>query len=170
MKTTATFILFTILSVSHYSFTQKGNWISMEEAVQLQETEEHPKKIFVDVYTDWCGWCKRMDASTFSNDSLIAEMERMYYLVKLDAEQKDDITIKGHTYKFVPGGRNGYHELAAELLQGSMSYPSYTFISTDTQIIHVLPGYQDVATFGKIAAYIGDDIYLTKTWEEYLKP
>ncbi|MEL7425057.1 MAG: DUF255 domain-containing protein, partial [Bacteroidota bacterium] len=38
-------------------------WLSWDEAIARMATE--PKKIFVDVYTGWCGWCKRMDATTF---------------------------------------------------------------------------------------------------------
>ena len=34
-------------------------WISFEQAVELQKKE--PRKILIDVYTDWCGWCKKMD-------------------------------------------------------------------------------------------------------------
>jgi len=39
--------------------------MTIEEAYALTTTEESPKKIFIDVYTDWCGWCKRMDKATF---------------------------------------------------------------------------------------------------------
>ena len=49
-------------------------WLTWDEAITRMATE--PKKIFVDVYTDWCGWCKRMDATTFS-DKEIATYSRM---------------------------------------------------------------------------------------------
>ena len=108
-----------------------------------------------------------MDATTFSNDSLIAEMERMYYLVKLDAEQKEDIIIGDHTYSFVPEGRRGYNQLAAELLQGKMSYPTYVFIDESMKIIQIVPGYKDVASFGKISEFLGDDHFKTTSWEDF---
>ena len=40
----------------------KIKWISIEEAEKLNK--ENPKKIMIDVYTDWCGWCKKMDKDT----------------------------------------------------------------------------------------------------------
>lgn len=159
--------LLSLLLLSSLAFGQKGNWISIEEAVAKMQSDSVPKKIFVDVYTDWCGWCKRMDATTFSNDSLIAEMERMYYLVKLDAEQKEDIIIGDHTYSFVPEGRRGYHQLAAELLQGKMSYPTYVFIDESMKIIQIVPGYKDVTSFGKISEFLGDDHFKTTSWEDF---
>ena len=42
----------------------KINWLTWEEA--LEKTEEEPRKIFVDIYTDWCGWCKKLSANVFN--------------------------------------------------------------------------------------------------------
>jgi len=36
-----------------------GEWMTFEEAIEKSKTEK--RKIFIDVYTDWCGWCKVMD-------------------------------------------------------------------------------------------------------------
>ena len=91
--------------------------MTWEEAVQKASTEASPKKLFIDVYTDWCGWCKKMDKDTFQNAEVAAYMSENFYMVKLDAEQKEPIEFKGKTYNFVATGRRGYHELAAALLQ-----------------------------------------------------
>ncbi|MBP9152977.1 MAG: DUF255 domain-containing protein, partial [Flavobacteriales bacterium] len=64
-------------------------WVSLEEADALRRTE--PRKILIDVYTDWCGWCKKMDASTFKDPKVVAYINANYYAVKLDAEQKEPI-------------------------------------------------------------------------------
>lgn len=54
-------------------------WMSFEEAVAKSQKE--PRKMFIDVYTDWCGWCKRMDATTFQ-DSIVAKyMGEKFYAV-----------------------------------------------------------------------------------------
>lgn len=146
---------------------QDINWISWEEAVQLSQTDAQPKKIFVDVYTDWCGWCKKMDKDTFQNPKVSQYMQDNFYMVKMDAEGKDPIQYQGKTFKFVPSGRRGYHELAAALLQGKMSYPTVVFLDEDFNMLSPVPGYQKVEPFMQIAKYFGDNIYKDKDWQSY---
>ena len=71
-------------SVNIYAQAEKINWVSFEEAVQLNEKE--PRKFIVDVYTDWCGWCKRMDQTTFKNPEVAQYINEKYWAVKLNAE------------------------------------------------------------------------------------
>ena len=146
---------------------QDINWISWEEAVQLSQTDAQPKKIFVDVYTDWCGWCKKMDKDTFQNPQVSQYMQDNFYMVKMDAEGKDPIQYQGKTVKFVPSGRRGYHELAAALLQGKMSYPTVVFLDENFNMLSPVPGYQKVEPFMQIAKYFGDNIYKDKDWQSY---
>jgi thioredoxin-related protein len=121
--------------------------------------EENPKKIFIDVYTDWCGWCKRMDKATFQNEEVAAYMNEHYYNVKFDAEQKESIEMLGNTFEFVPQGSRGYHELAAALLNGKMSYPTVVFMNGKFEMLSPVPGYQEPAAFMNVAKYFGDNIY-----------
>jgi thioredoxin-related protein len=144
---------------------EKIEWISMEEAMKRHEKE--PRFWIIDVYTDWCGWCKRMDAVTFVDPHIVKEIQTNYYAVKLDAEQKEDIVIKDHTYKFVNEGRRGYHELAAELLQGRMSYPTVVFLDKNANIIQPLPGYQEPPQLLPILNYFSSLAYQNTAWAEY---
>ena len=141
--------------------------MSMEEAYALTLTESTPKKIFIDVYTDWCGWCKRMDKATFQNPEVAAYMNEHYYNVKFDAEQKESIEILGNTFEFVPQGNRGYHELAAALLNGKMSYPTVIFMNGKFEMLSPVPGYQEAGPFMDIAKYFGDNIYTEKSWQDY---
>lgn len=118
----------------------KINWMTLEEALEANENE--PRMMFFDMYTDWCGWCKRMDATTFKDSLIIDYLNDNYYAIKFDAEQKEDVEVKGRTYKFVPSGRRGYHELAAELMSGKLSYPTYVFLNSDLTIFTQVPGYK----------------------------
>ncbi len=169
MRTTLSkYVLITIIGlVSHSAIAQKVNWLSWEEAAALVETEKNPKKIFVDVYTDWCGWCKKMDKDTFQDAEVAAYMKQNFYMVKLDGENKEPIEFKGKTYKFVPSGRSGYHELAAALMQGRLSYPTVIFLDSEMKILSPVPGYQKPEPFLNIAKYFGDDIYKVKDWKTY---
>jgi len=140
-------------------------WMTFEEAVAKAKIE--PKKIFIDVYTDWCGWCKKMDASTFSNETIAEYMNKTYYSVKLNGEGKEDIEFREFTYKFVASGRRGYHELAAALLQNKLSYPTVVFMDEELNVLQPIPGYQQAEKFDRIARFFGDDHFKDKSWEEF---
>ena len=148
-------------------------WYTFEEAVELSKKEK--KKIFIDVYTDWCGWCKKMDKDTFNKDEIAAYLNENYYPVKLNAEQEEDIVFKGNTFKFVASGRKGYHQLAAALLQNKLSFPSFVILNEDFEIINITPGYQQPAPFHKIITYYYGDYYASQDKskqfeEEYKSP
>ena len=88
-------------------------------------------------------------------------------MVKLDGEGKEPIDFKGKTYKYVPSGKRGYHELAAALLQGRLSYPTVVFMDEQLNMLSPVPGYQKPDPFLNIARYFGDNIYLEKDWKTY---
>jgi thioredoxin-related protein len=172
MKTNISFyknigITFSLLFFSTISFGQEVNWISFSEAVELAGSEENPKKVFIDVYTDWCGWCKKMDKDTFQNPQVAKYMEDNFYMVKMDGEGKEPIDFKGKTYKFIPSGRKGYHELAAALMQGRLSYPTTIFLDEEMNMLSPVPGYQKPDPFLNIAKYFGNNIYKDKDWKTY---
>ena len=148
--------------------TQTIKWMSFEEAIEANKTV--PKKIFIDVFTNWCGWCKRMDQTTFINKDVVEYMNEYYYAVKFNAECTDTIAFAGYT--FVNGGSTngrGTHQLAAALLQGKMSYPSYVFMNEDNRLITVAPGYMDSSRFLPILKYFGTDAYLNMKYDDFSK-
>lgn len=162
-------LLLLVFTVSLTAQDKEIKWMSIEEAYALSQSDANPKPTFVDVYTDWCGWCKRMDATTFHDPKVVAFMNEHFYNVKLDAEQKEDITIGGTTFKFVGEGRRGYHEVAAALLNGKMSYPTVVFMNEEFQIIQPVPGYQQTDQFLLIAEFLGTNAHLNQSWEEFSK-
>ena len=129
------------------------------------------KKVFVDVYTDWCGWCKKMDATTFKDPEVAKVMNSFFYPVKLDAEMTDAITFKDHTFinprpKPVKG-RRGTHQLAASLLDNKMSYPSYVIMDENTSRITIHKGYKKKVDLLGILSFFGTNQYLT--YKKYLQ-
>ena len=140
-------------------------WLTWEEAAKRMEKE--PRKIMVDVYTDWCGWCKKMDASTMKDPTIVQLLSQDYYAVKMDGEYKKDIEFKGRTYKFIARGRRGYHELPAEIMNGRMSYPTLVFLDEEFNIIQPLPGYKSKQQLEPILAYFGGDFYKNVKWDKF---
>ncbi|HDR68267.1 MAG TPA: DUF255 domain-containing protein, partial [Bacteroidaceae bacterium] len=145
---------FFILTANCLVAQENVTWYSITEAIELNR--EEPRMLVIDVYTDWCGWCKRMDTNTFNNPVIVDYLNKFFYPVKLNAEGKEDITIGNRTYRFIDNGSRGYHELAAVILQGRMAYPSVAFLNPNMNIIQVVPGYQTAFQFEKYLAYFRD--------------
>lgn len=141
-------------------------WLSWEEAMQRMETQ--PKKVFIDVYTDWCGWCKKMDKSTFVDPAVVNLMNEHFYAVKLDAEQEAAINFDGHEFKYIANaGRRGVHELAYSLLDGRMSYPSFVYLDEGMRRISIAPGYKDASMMATELQFIGGEHFQQQSFDEY---
>lgn len=146
---------------------QDVNWIPFEKAIELNK--KNPKPILVDLYTDWCHWCKQMDATTYKNKTIVRYINDNYYAVKMDGEGKEDITFQGKTFKFIQEGRSKYHQLAAAILKGKMSYPSTAFFNEELHLIQAVPGYLTDTRFEKILAFFGKGAYKTTPWQDFEK-
>ena len=144
----------------------KIEWLTWEQAMEKMEKE--PRKVMVDVYTDWCGWCKRMDATTFQHPEIVQYVNDNFYAVKLDAEQKADIAWKGKAYKFVPNGRRGYHELAATIMGGRMSYPTVVYLDEGQNVLQAIPGFKQAKDQDQILKFWGDNAYKEVKWETFV--
>jgi thioredoxin-related protein len=140
-------------------------WYTIDEAVKLASQE--PRIMVIDVYTDWCGWCKRMEATTFSNPDVIEMMNTYFYPVKLDAEGKEDITIGDHTYKFVDNGGRGYHEIAAIVTRGRLSYPTISYLDAQGRVLEAAPGYKTPDQFQVYLAYYSNGAYKTQSFDDF---
>lgn len=141
-------------------------WMTFEEAMIANKTT--PKPYFVDVYTDWCGWCKKMDETTFKNKKVKAVLNKYFHNVKFNAEQKEDVIIGSDTLRFdATNGRRGVHALATSLLNGRMSYPTYVFLNEKMEVIQPLPGYRTAAEFEPMLEFFGSGKYQSMSWEEF---
>jgi len=167
--------LLLLTAISIFSFTystdsveksgEKVKWYTFEEAVALNE--KTPKKFYIDVYTDWCGWCKVMDKKTFTDPKVAAYMNEHYYPVKLNAEQKGVINFQGTEFKWVEAGRKGIHMLAYSLLEGNMSYPSFVYLNEKYERIMTSPGYKEPAQLLPELTFAAEEHYKSTSWQEY---
>ncbi len=165
-------LLIALILVAGTMSAQKINWMTMDEALAAQKKE--PKKIFMDVYTIWCGPCKKLDRDTFGDKSVIEFVNENYYAVKFNAEGTEEITHDGFTYtnpNYQPDrkGRNTTHFFADALsLRG---YPSLVFFEDNGKLIQALPGYKTPKQLEIYLKMIANDDYkkltTTEAWNEY---
>jgi thioredoxin-related protein len=165
MKKVIILALVLLTGVYGINAQEKVKWYSIEEAINL--SVEEPRIMVVDVFTDWCGWCKRLDATTFSDPEVAAILNKHFYPVKLNAEGKEDIVIGEKTYKFVDNGRKGYHEIAAIVTNGRLVYPTISYLGLKGEVLKVAPGYLDAAAFKVYLAYFSQGAYKEQDFDEF---
>lgn len=166
------FILFALLLIQYLPAQEKITWMDMNDALAAQK--EEPKKIFMDVYTEWCGPCKMLDKNTFSNKDVAAYINENYYPVKFNAEGTEKITYKGFEYtnpNHDPErtGRNSQHFLAHALKINA--YPSMVFFDENGDLIQPVAGYHTPKQLELFLKLVATDDYkeivTAEAWEKY---
>ena len=171
MKKLLTVVIFALLTLCAKAQEKPEaiKWMDFDEAINACKQE--PKLIFIDVFTDWCGWCKKMDASTFKNPVIAKYMNEKFYAVKFNAERTDTIVFNGYTFTGITrsDGRKGTHQLAAALLRNKLSYPSYVLMDENFQILQVIGGYQEAQQFEPMIHFFGDKAYKSMSGDDFMK-
>lgn len=163
------FVIFFCLYILHSGEVHsqsKVNWIELDNNTQINN---NGKKMIIDLYTDWCGWCKVMDRNTFTDSDVISHINNNFVAIKFDAEYQNSVTFNNNSYKYVRSGRKGINELAYYLTNGNLSYPMTIFLDENYQLITLLPGYHKPNFYNLVLKYIGEDHWKSQSWDEYLK-
>lgn len=138
------YIVLLAVLVSVKSVAQEIKWVTLQEALQLQK--KVPKKIMMDVYTNWCGPCKMLDKNTFHNEDVVDYVNKHYYAVKFNGEGNEKVTFDGKAFSnpnYDPSranSRNSAHQLAGYLQINA--YPTIVFFDEKGGVIAPIRGYQ----------------------------
>ncbi len=157
------FLLFSSFQIN--SPKEKLQWLTLEEAEQKLAME--PRPLLIDLYTDWCGWCKVMDRKTYSSQDLIQYLNQKFYVVKLNAESKKDITWKGKTYSFNPAYKT--NDIAIAFTKGELAYPSTVILPVNETDPQAIAGMLEVKEMEMIAKYFGENKYGKVSFDDYAK-
>ena len=167
-------LLLALLTVG-VSSAQKINWMSMNDALEAQA--KNPKKIFIDMYTAWCGPCKMLDRDTFSNKDVIQFINKNFYAVKFNAEGNDIVNYNNNKFdnpKYDPAKakrRNSQHKFAAHM--GVRAYPTVLFLDEQGNLINRVKSYKKPQQMEMYLKLFGTDLWkeinTQEKFNEYMK-
>ena len=140
-------------------------WLSFQEAQNRVKGE--PRVIIMDIYTDWCYWCKVMDKNTYQDRAVAAYLQDKFYPVRFNAETHASVSWKGKSYDFNPGYR--VNDLAISLTSGKLAYPTLVIITPDDHNPTYLMGYRKPADLEPVLKYFGEGAYKTQSYREFKK-
>ncbi|MFN8579099.1 MAG: thioredoxin fold domain-containing protein [Candidatus Sericytochromatia bacterium] len=134
---------------------EKVKWYSYTEGIKKAKAEKKP--ILVDFYTDWCGYCKKMDAETYSHEKVYNYLNTKFIPIKVNAESQKKVKFDGK-------------ELTEqELAMGFQvtSYPTLYFMASEKETIGTAPGFMEANQFYTISSYVGSNAYKKMSLEKY---
>jgi thioredoxin-related protein len=126
-------------------------WLTFE---QLEDSlADKPKKVFIDFYTDWCTYCRKMDKVVFTKPEVIDLLNKDYYAVRFDAETESEVAFGGQTLvnDQVGKSRNPLHQIAQllALRDGQFAPPTLVVLDKDFKVTARYFEYMDSKHFMK---------------------
>ena len=118
-----------LLTSFHSPGKKKDLWQDWNAIQQLMQQERKP--ILIDIYANWCIYCKKMDAKTYRNDSVYSYMKEHFYRFKFNGESKDTLVWRDKKFGF--DQQYKVHQFVEYVTQGAVVFPTTVVIPPDGQ-------------------------------------
>jgi thioredoxin-related protein len=133
------------------------NWVKYD--VALEQAKKHKKHIMIDFTTTWCGWCKKMAATTYQDTQVVNTINRDFVAAMVDGDSynvlkmKDgDVTEKGITVQYQVSG-----------------YPTTWFLEPDGTKIAPAPGYIETQAMTYILNFVRTNANDKMSFKEFVE-
>ncbi len=155
-------LLLILITLSFAQFCTSGDkvdlkWKKFDEGVI--EAKKTKKKILLNVYADWCKWCKKLDAEVYTDPKVASYLNKYYILIKVNGESNDKVTHKNQRMT----------EEQLSRVFGVTGFPTIIFLDHNAEVIDKLSGFVAADRFLPIIQYIGEDYYKKMKWDEFFE-
>jgi thioredoxin-related protein len=145
-------------AVTETASAKEIQWLSYDSGMAKAKAQN--KSVVIDFYTTWCGWCKRMDATTFKDPGVIDAFNKNFVGVRVNGDATTAfVTLEGE--------RMSEHQLTQTF--AVRGYPTYWFLDSDGKKIGPAPGYKPADQFVSLLKYVGEGHYKTMSYDTFLK-
>lgn len=131
------------------------NWT--DAAISLDEIKSTGKPVYLFVSTEWCTYCKKMKAGTFSDAGIQNLLNELFISITINPETSGTANFTGETLS--------YKDLARKL--GVSGYPASFFFDSEGQLIGGQPGYLQPDAFADLAEFVGDGHYEQRSYSDF---
>ncbi len=137
------YLSFFLLIFPCFCLAESIHWVDYDKGMSLAKEENKP--VFLHFFTDWCGYCRKMERETFEKEDVIAALNGHFISIKVNADQYQDLVRK----------------------YGVRGLPDNRFLDQNGNFIYRVPGYMEPLVFSFFMDYVTTGAYKNMSVKEY---